>query len=445
MKLAVWSPLPPSPSGIADYVAEALPRLAERISVTAVVEDPSTVDPDLRARFTVVRAGEEGEPDLDLYHLGNSPAHAYVYRACRRRPGVAFLHEWSLHHLVLSETVEKGDADVYLRLMRRAYGETGTFVGRQVARGLGGDLLPARFPLNEPVLENSLAVVALTRTVRERARRALGERPTLHLPHHVFLPPGAELPRQEARRRLGLPPAARIVTAPGLATAAKRLHVAVRVIGGLRRRLPDVRLVVAGEVDPRLPLGDWAAEQGMDASLIVTGRLSLVDFVRHLCAADVTLALRFPSHGEISGALLRTLGVGRPALVSAGTPASEEFPEGVVVPIDPGPYEEGEMSAVLERLLGDPPLAERMGALARVHVERAHALPATVDTLRAFLERVAGEKQPLLDRLQAGRTEAAGLFGYLMDEVLQAARELGLPALPPGTADLLRELAGGTP
>ena len=45
MKLAVWSPLPPSPSGIADYVAETLPVLREHAAVEVVVEDPAAVAP----------------------------------------------------------------------------------------------------------------------------------------------------------------------------------------------------------------------------------------------------------------------------------------------------------------------------------------------------------------------------------------------------------------
>jgi hypothetical protein len=100
-----------------------------------------------------------------------------------------------------------------------------------------------------------------------------------------------------------------------------------------------LRLVVAGGVDPRLPLDAWAREAGVGGALIVTGRIDLADFVRHLVAADVVLALRFPTHGEMSGALVRALGVGRPILVTAGTPASEELPEGVVVPVDPGVHE----------------------------------------------------------------------------------------------------------
>ena len=77
-------------------------------------------------------AGAQGA-SLHVYHLGNSPPHAYVYRAALATPGVAVLHEWSLHHLVLHETVERGDVWAYLREMRRAHGEAGTFVARLAA------------------------------------------------------------------------------------------------------------------------------------------------------------------------------------------------------------------------------------------------------------------------------------------------------------------------
>ena len=38
MRLAVWSPLPPSPSGIADYVAEQVPALQQHAEVRVVTE-----------------------------------------------------------------------------------------------------------------------------------------------------------------------------------------------------------------------------------------------------------------------------------------------------------------------------------------------------------------------------------------------------------------------
>jgi len=439
--LACWSPLPPSSSGIADYVAEQLLALPAEADVVAVVEDPAAVEPALRARLRVVDPPAAAAAGLHVYHLGNSPPHAYVYRAALARPGVAVLHEWSLHHLVLHETVERGDVWGYLREMRRAYGEEGSFVGRQVARALGGDLLPALYPLCDRVLEGSLALVGLTDFVCRRARARLPGRPVLHLPHHLSLPLQPLPERAAARAALGLPADALLVTAPGLATAAKRLDAALRALARLAPVHPALRLVVAGGVDPALPLQEWARARGVLERVIVTGRLSLDDFIRHLCAADVVLSLRFPSHGEISGALVRALGVGRPALVTAGTPAGEEFPEGLVAAVAPGPAEDDELVALLDHLLARPALRARMGALAAAHVAREHDPVRLGRRLLEFLEDVAGRQEALRAQVEETRGGEEGLLGFLGEEVRWAARDLGLPGLDLGLRPLLAPLA----
>lgn len=441
MRIAVWSPLPPTPSGVADYVAEQLGPLARHFAVQAVVADPSRVDQG-RLRGIEVVAPAGAEADLHLYHLGNSPAHAYAYRAARERPGVVCLHEWSLHHLVLHEAVARGDVASYLREMRRAHGERGTFVARQVARGLGGELFPAMLPLNDRALESSLAVVTLTQEAREKARRRVPGRPVLALPMH-FASPLDPLPSApEARRHLGLPADALIVTAPGLGTAAKRLDLVVRAVSRLRGRDPRIRLVVAGELDPASGVEDAARAAGLGEGLLVTGRLGLEDFVRHIAAADVVAALRFPSHGEMSAALLRTLGLGRAALVTAGTPAGLEFPEGVVVPVTPGPTEEEELLALLARLLGDPPLRARIGALAREHVLAHHDLGRTVDLLADFLRAVDARKEELRSTLDVDADEGS-LQAFFQEEVRWAARDLGLSGYRLGNEGLSFDLAGG--
>src|SRR5258708_20670721 len=154
--------------------------------------------------------------------------------------------------------------------MGRADGETGTFVGRQVARDLGGDLLPALFPLTDRVLEGGLGVVPLSAQTGARVARRLPGRPRLPLPHHLSLPIDPPPSRAESRARLGLPADAFVVTAPGLATVSKRLDVAVRVMARLRADHPEAILVVAGASGPRLPLAPWAKEAGLGARLPVT-------------------------------------------------------------------------------------------------------------------------------------------------------------------------------
>src|SRR5262249_49282805 len=86
--------------------------------------------------------------------------------------------------------------------------------------------------------------------------------------------------------------------------------------GGAGRGAPGRARGGAGGAARALPLLEWSRAAGLGDGLLVTGALDLPSFVRHLVAADVVLALRFPTYGEISGALVRALGVGRPVLVT---------------------------------------------------------------------------------------------------------------------------------
>jgi glycosyltransferase involved in cell wall biosynthesis len=249
--------------------------------------------------------------------------------------------------------------------------------------------------------------------------------------------------RAQARAALGLPADALVLTAPGLATAAKRLDVAVRALSRLRAHHPSLILVVAGAVDPGLPLAEWARAAGVADAVRVTGRLDLGDFARHLCAADLVLALRFPTHGEMSGALARALAVGRPVLVTDGTPAAEEFPPGLVVPVSPGPSEEDELVALADHLLRAPALRARIEALARQHAQERLTVATEADRLAGFLGEVAARAGALREAVEATRAEGEGLLGFLSEEVRWAARDLGLGALDLSLRPLLEPLSGG--
>src|SRR3979409_1541155 len=98
MKVAYYSPLPPSRSGIADYSTLLLPALRERINV--VVAEPANRAP---------------RADGALYHIGNDPdAHGWILDALNERPGVVVLHEYVLHHLIAGTTIGRGKGRAYL-------------------------------------------------------------------------------------------------------------------------------------------------------------------------------------------------------------------------------------------------------------------------------------------------------------------------------------------
>ena len=113
MRVACFSPLPPRKSGIADYSAALLPRLANQVDLEVFVEDPGVRCDSLRVRpHKEYRAADF---EITLYQAGNNPDHVFVYDAAIEQPGVVVLHEFNLHHLIAAATIRRGDWDGYLR------------------------------------------------------------------------------------------------------------------------------------------------------------------------------------------------------------------------------------------------------------------------------------------------------------------------------------------
>src|SRR6478752_7679247 len=173
MRVAYYSPMPPSRSGIADYSALLLPALRERVEV--VVAEPGKRAP---------------AADIALYHLGNDPdAHGWIVDALLARPGVVVLHEYVLHHLVAGVTIGRGDGRGYLAAMERELGVPGRLLGLGVLDNLLPllwETQPERFPLAGTILEHARALIVHSSYVAERARAVGYGGPLWRIPHPVW-------------------------------------------------------------------------------------------------------------------------------------------------------------------------------------------------------------------------------------------------------------------
>jgi glycosyltransferase involved in cell wall biosynthesis len=383
VRLALWTPRPD-----AAWVVALLPLLRRE------------------AEVVLVPGAEPGAPeaDLHLYHVADDPAHVFVHRALRLRPGLVLLADWGLHRLVRAGT--EGDVGAYLAEARRAHGEKGTFVARQVARGLGGELLPALLTLNDRVLEASLGLVAFTEYVRLRAATRLPGRPVTHLPLDFVGSVEARPGREAARAALGVPETEALVVAltPRSLDAVARARTGAPVL-----------------VRP------WRED---DASLL-------------LAAADVAVALEHPARGGLPPALARALAAGLPTLVSAGSAAAAEMEDGVVVKVSPGPTEAAEVVALLDRLLGDATLSRRVGALARAHADARRDPAPAASALLTLARDVSRTAPEALRAFAADRAAEGTLLAWALEEVRGGARDLGLVGLPLGLEPLVGPLLGG--
>lgn len=431
LAVEVWSPFPPDTSGVADYVEEQLATLDQAFTLTLVAENPEGVSEELRGRYRVIGRAESRPSSLRVYHVGNSPAHRSIYREALLVPGVVVMHEWNLHELLLGFAVTAHDFDAYRRQMRREHGERGAIAAETVAEALGGRHWTSVFPLNAEILEHALAVVSLSGSTAARIATRVPGVPLLHLPHHALLKAHAAN-RAAARARLGFDERARIVLAPGLGTASKSLDVAEAALDRIRPTVAEVVLVTAGG-------GEGAAKGTAPGSTRALGRVDLQTLGDALLAADVVLALRFPSRGEASGVVMRSLAAGRALIVSTGSTADEDLPEGVVARVNPGPGEVEELAAVLEFLLTHDDDRRRMEQLARSEAGRREVVSLT-GRLVSFLREVAAERSALERRMAERAARPAGLRDRIRIDLEAAGASLGLAQLPPNVFERLEGL-----
>jgi len=175
VRVALFTPLPPERSGIADYAALLLPALRERCEIAPV------------------KRGSKRPPrgvDLSVYQIGNNPeAHGWIVDALRRTPGVVVLHDFVLHHLVSGITLGRGDREGYLDALERDGGLVARLLGYAVMEKRIPPLWENRaedFPLAGEVLALATGLVVHSRYVRDRARASGFEGPIWIVPHPAF-------------------------------------------------------------------------------------------------------------------------------------------------------------------------------------------------------------------------------------------------------------------
>jgi glycosyltransferase involved in cell wall biosynthesis len=395
VKVAYYSPLPPSRSGIADYSALLLPALEQRTDV-----------------IVVRPGGRRPSADIALYHIGNDPdAHGWIVDALREKPGVVALHEFVLHHLISGITLGRGDARGYFDAMERELG----VVGRLLALGVADNLLPLlwetqpeRFPLSGVVLDLAQGLIVHSRYVEQRARGAGYAGPIWRVAHPSW---------PEARVSPAAVNGEPLVGCFGHLNVNKRIPQLLEAFALLRVRRPGAKLLLVGAAGERFDLERRLERLGLDGSAILREDYVAEERLWSLMAAcDVLVNLRAPTMGETSGAVIRGLGLGKPMLVSdVGWFA--ELPDGVALKIPVDEYEVPTIAGALE-LAADH--AAELGAGAREYVRREHDLGRTADRYVAALEQAAGGAL-VADAVLLRIAEAAAEVG--VDDPVELARE----------------------
>jgi glycosyltransferase involved in cell wall biosynthesis/SAM-dependent methyltransferase len=369
MRIAFFSPMPPTRSGIADYSLALVESLSKLADVTVFTEKPD--------RFPAT------EFDVAVYQLGNNPYHAFVYEQALEHPGVVVMHEANLHHLIADITIKRNDWAGYLREVEYDGGKDALAYAQRVrALEVGPDY--EGVPMLRRVLERSLGVIVHSRCV-ERDVRAAGYKGSVAvIPHGAWIP---DADRLGYRQRLGVEPSAPLVGVFGFLKPYKRIAESLRAFRRVLRNEPGAKMILVGEPHPDFPLQSLIHSLGIGSSVRVLGFTPIEDFVGYIAACDIILNLRFPTVGESSGTLLRSLGLGK-AVVVSNVGSFAEFPDEICLKVPVDSTEEDVLFEYLNLLISRPDLRLQMGERAKRWVSQECNWDLAASRYEAFLKSI---------------------------------------------------------
>jgi glycosyltransferase involved in cell wall biosynthesis/SAM-dependent methyltransferase len=374
MRLAFFSPLPPARSGIADYSEALLSSLRDLADVEVVSNAGHPFDP----------AGS----DIALYQVGNNGYHDFVYETALRHPGVVVMHESNLHHLLADLTIRRDNWDGYVSECAYNGGERARAYAERVRKlEVGPDY--EGLPMTRRLLESARGVIVHSHFMEREIRAAGYKGPVAVIPHGAWIPEGD---RNGWRHKLGLDEITPLIGIFGYLKPYKRIAESLRAFRRLVRLTPNARMILVGEPHPEFPIESMIRTMGLSANVRILGFAPIEDFVGYLAACDIVLNLRYPTVGESSGTLLRSLGLGKAVMVSE-IGSFAEFPEDVCLKVPVGAGEEDLIFEYLNLLVSRPEVAQALGKRARDYVAEECNWTAVARQYMEFLGAVAAGKE----------------------------------------------------
>ena len=375
MRIALVSPLPPAPTGVAEYASTLQKELSRHARVTAI-ESP-------------INFSELETFDACLYQIGNNQLHGDAYEAALRVPGIAVLHDVVLHHFMLG------------RLSREDYIEEFIFNHGEWLRDLAAELWQDRvlsaadqryfdYPMIRRIVESSRAVIVhnpkAKRMVSEIAAAPGRNVPVYEIPHFAAAPPPPDdSERAATRARLHIPADAVVIAAFGYMRPSKRLR---SLVHAAKLLTTPYRLLLAGDfVSP-----EYEATVSALLHNVPSIRLPFVpeeEFWRLAAISDICVNLRSPSAGETSGIAAKLTAAGKTVIVTGGEEYSA-YPEGAVLKVDPGESEVEMLAHYLCALASEPEMRSTIGGRAARFAAEHQSVERVGELYMQALHQVAG-------------------------------------------------------
>ena len=355
MKIAYFSPFSPLKSGISDFSEELVMQLkdVDQIFIDIFTEKPKEISPKLAKSFEVFNIDDihndflRCQYDYLLFQVGNSSKyHKKIVDVFMQYGGILELHDVYLFNYWLESTINLKNPNGLLKIMEECHGSEGKRVAKKIIENkydiIPNDLL-LKFPLNKTLIDRALAVIVHSDYARQMVKTIKPDANVKKIMHHTAdLIEDYTSYKKKCREELNIPEDKFIIASFGFASVNKRI---LSILEALKRYNDNndkkIYYYIVGEIQESIIINK-IKKLKLNDYVVTVGYKELDEFKKYMGACDIVLNLRYPTQGESSGSLHRSLGMGKP-IIATNIGAFMEYPDDVVLKVS---YKEDEVDDI---------------------------------------------------------------------------------------------------
>lgn len=317
MDIALFSPIPPQQSGIADYIFHLLKGFSNYSALNITVF--SNIDVNSVLDYKVIFIDDIAEHqleqyDLIIYQLGNNiHYHGYMLELLKKHGGIVHLHDVVLHHLFAMMTCDNDKANEYLEAIERHYGSQNREL---IEEGLNNGVpiwhsnVIVDFPLFEEFVQYAESCIVHSEYALNKIKTVFPKL-TVHKIDQLYdLKPLRKISKPSECLRIGI---------FGGVDLQKQVDVVINVLAKIYRldKKVNFRLDVVGAVHEACDsIYSLPKSLELEDKVFIHGRVDEDKYSELLSATDVIVALRVPTMGETSAVVMQGLQLGIPVIVN---------------------------------------------------------------------------------------------------------------------------------
>lgn len=331
-RIAVFTPVPPIESGIADYSVDILSQLMRYFIVDVYIDKyKPEMEIDGITIYPYDRFEEKcGQYDRILYQVGNSLFHEYMFPFIKKYPGIVVLHDYNLRNVLEAIYLyKKNEIGVFGEQLREDFSEE---IIKEYLQNLNTSYVE-RFEVNGFVTNYARRIIVHSEYAQRKLLDREVNRDVSLIPHYCFI--DDESHYDIVREEMGIKESEVVFAAFGHVHETKRVLQILAAFSEVHKKFPQARLYFVGKMAAELsePFEERVRGYGIRECVTVTGYIELDEFKRYMEMTDVCLNLRYPYNGETSGSLMRLLGKGKCVVINR-IGSFAEIPEEACIMID---------------------------------------------------------------------------------------------------------------